>query len=392
MPGIKITRRIIIILLALIGVFIGSTVLSLKRPGTERTTIAASSPPPNFGITGKVDLGDVKKIAYSSSGNHFWVLSNSGIISVYTRKGAKVYSTDAGPANAIALSPDGDYACVYSACNPAYKKVLFLDKNGNQLWKMDLDGAAWCADSANTDDGVSFLIGTGSKRIYSVFINKKSRRYKRWRVPGAVLSINIDRAGRNITYTTWQNSAIERSTIAGSNIWSVKTDLAKLYYLRQIVGSKKILAYTLPDDEANNGAFEFYNGSGKRILRGWLNAAEEESITVSSSGDYFCISSKKLIKHKGNSMKENHVVLFDKSGSMLWEKGSPFFKPSIVLMAANGYVVLSDGKKSLFTVNVAGELKPSIKLPSEIDSSVASPDGSQVIIRSGKIAYIVSIL
>jgi hypothetical protein len=201
--------------------------------------------------------------------------------------------------------------------------------------------------------------------------------------------MNIDRTTKDVTYTTWQSSVIEHSTITGSNIWTVKTDPTRLYYLHQITRSRKVFACSLPGNDEDGAKYELYNSLGKPVFRGLLDTAEDESIKISPTGDFLCISSKKMIKHKGNFMRENHVILIDNSGNKLWEEGSPFFRPSVTLMTGNGFVILCDGKNSLFTVNVEGDLKPSIKLPSKINDSVASPNGSQILLRNGKTIYIV---
>lgn len=367
------------IIIALLCLLVSCAVVSLVGPG-NRSLPADKAAFPKVLLVRKIPASDARIIELSQSGKHFCILRRSETIEVHSSDGVLAYSAQVPGADRAVISADASYAMVFSERDPADRALTFVDSNGKVCWKMDAEGAVWCADACDADKGARFAVGTAERYVYIIDIGPRSRRYRRWRAPGAVVSLYANEDD-SLTYGTWQDSAVCRSTVRGRTLWREDADRASAQQMHPLHNSARALVCSVPGSYGADGEFRLLDDSGATILRGDLCASENARIIPAPNGRYICVASRRLIIHKGKSMPEKHAVLIDERGGKLWEKGSPFFQAEPVLVTAAGFVLLSDGKNALFAVSPSGEMQRCWKIPARIEQSVASRDGSRLLLK-----------
>lgn len=347
--------------------------------GNNSSAIAKQNAP-KVSIDWELPIGPIKHLAFSSCGKFVYVFTADNVLCAYTSSGAKSFEVRDSWADRIVVCPGGKYAMLYSHINPAKQTLTFLDSQGNVYWKLNVSGAVWCADASFSQDRAKFVVGTGQGYVYVVELGERRKRYKRWRVPGAVTSINIDSDAKNITLGTWQESAIMRTTESGKRAWERAANPTCLQYVDLLYASNRVVVRSVPNKYGSDGALIVLDGDGGRIWQRSIDNIEKTRILAAPNGEYYCLGYSKSIEHKGNSINERHGILLNASGRKIWDKGSLFFQSDPICVTNNGCVLLSDGKKNLFTMTSSGDMDPSIKLPADIQRSIPSRDGFRLIL------------
>ena len=332
-------------------------------------------------IEWQLPVGSIKYLAFSSCNKFVYASAADGALYAYTSSGVKSYSVREPEVDRIVVCPSGKYAMLYSHINPSAPKLTFLDSQGRVYWKMNVDGAVWCADASFSQDRTKFVVGTGKGYVYVIELAKSHKRYKRWRVPGAVVSINADSETQNITLGTWQDSAVLRATERGKRIWEHDSHSMCLQYVESLSASDRIIVRSVPNKCGSDGTLTVLDGEGNRIWQKTIDNMEKTRILTTSNGEYYCLGYNKPIEHKGKSIIERHSILLDASGRKIWDKGSLFLQADPMLVTRAGCVLLSDGKNGLFTMTPSGDMDPSIKLPAQIGRSIASGDGFRLLLH-----------
>jgi len=374
--GTSITA-VVLAALALLGL----GVPALLRVGSESGSWAVSEKALQVKIAWKRNSPDLSYFAFAPGGRYFYTAARGGKLSVYSADGKPYYSTTIAGCDRLALSPNAGWALAYKCLNPADSTIVFLDSQGHAFWKTSVTGAVWSADVCAIADGARFVVGTGKRCAYVYDLTKTGRRYKWWRTPGVVVSINIDPNGNNVSYGTWQDSAIARANIDGSELWRRDLDAASLHYLQALDSSDRMLLRSVPNCRAADGEFCVLDASGGVVWRGELNAASRARVICSPNGRFVCLGLVQSMEHKGKSVCENHAALYDESGKKLWEKGSMFFQAEPLAVTSSGEAILTDARGGLFIVRGKGELESSVKLPGSVVRSTQSHDGSALLVQ-----------
>lgn len=359
-------------------------VLALIAYGTAANTARVS-------IGWSIPVGPVRSLALSPCGHYAAAVSGDGHVSLYDPSGMRCYSTRLLKIDSAVVSPDGKFTLAYSRMDRGNPFITILDGGGRVYWKMKVSGAVWSADACRSKDGARFAVGTGDRRIYVIDIGRGHKRYRRWRVAGTVVSVGLDRDGEKITFGAWQESVIGCGTARGKRIWeSDVVDSASLHFVRTLEASDRALVRSVPNKVGGEGVIAMYDAEGDIIWQTKANPSGETRVLASPNGRYVCLGRETLIEHKGKCMRERHTVLLDSRGRRLWEKGSLFFPASPILVSSTGVVLVSDGKNGLFIISRSGDIEPSVKLGAPIHCSIASRDGSRVLVHcvNGKLCMI----
>lgn len=321
-----------------------------------------------------------------SASNHFYVLRRDGTVNVHSPSGVRLWTAQLPESADAALSADGDCVMAYYDRNPADSSVTFIDSTGSPIWQTNVDGAVWCADSCKSDRASRFFVGTGKGRVYVIDVGERAKRYRRWRMPGAVVSLGAD--GDTVVAASWQRSAVRMADDRGRKAWEVEGEPTGVHLVRPLDG--RVLVEFSPTDARADGSYEVLDSSGQRLFGGVVSVDECTRVIPAPGGRYVCTGVCRLITHKGKSMRERHTVLMDDSGRVLWEKGSPFFQAVPLAVTRTGYVVISDGKSSIFLISPAGEMRPALKVHSPVRDCIASRDGSRLLLdcRDGTLVLV----
>ncbi|MCX6345097.1 MAG: WD40 repeat domain-containing protein, partial [Armatimonadetes bacterium] len=331
-------------------------------------------------IAWRIQTNDVAHLAIAPGGRYFCTVDRKNHLNVYTIAGKQCYSAVIAGMDRAIVSPDGSYTLAYSYLDQSTSQVVVLDSAGQVCWKMNVSGAVWSADACLADGGSRFVVGTGKRCIYVFDIHGAARRYRWWRTPGAVVSLNIAPDTKSIIYGTWQDSALVRSDFDGNKLWQRNLDSASLHYVEQMGSPEKLMLRSMPNRRGVDGEFCLINADGVMIWKGILDVSAGTHVVCSSDGRFVCLGYRQVIEHKGKSVSEKHAILFDEAGERLWEKGSMFFQADPKLVTSNGEALLSDSKGALFIMRRNGAMEGLGKMPAPIIRSALSRDSKSLLL------------
>lgn len=323
---------------------------------------------------------------YSSSGI-LLIRRANGSLDAFSASGDPLYSVKLHPDYEVVPGSSGDCLMAYYPRNPARREIMFFDKTGKQIWSTHTDGAIWCADACADGEKTRFVAGTGRGFVYVVEIGKNTRRYRRWRMPGAVASLAVHPEGEYVVVASWHRTSIRKATLRGARLWEARAAPAVIHSVKLLPASGKVYVEGTPLRNGDDGAYSILDDSGRSILAGDIPVRDDTRVIASPGGKFVCRGVTRLITHQGKSMWERHAILTNSEGKLLWEKGSPFFQAVPLAVTDKGYVIISDGKNSVFIVSPSGEMRSSVKLQSGVRSCVASADASRLLAecRNGKL-------
>ena len=354
---------------------------ALLKVGRDSSSWAVGGRTLQVKVAWKTNSAGLTYFAFAPGGRYFYTVTRPNKLSVFTAAGKPCYTVSIPGCDRLALAPDAAYALAYKYQNPADSTIVFLDSRGRVSWKTSVTGAVWSAAACAIPGGARFVLGTGKRCAYVYDVTKTSRRYRWWRAPGVVASINIDPSGNNITYGTWQESSIARVSIDGQKVWDTNMDPASLQYLQTLDTPDRMLLRSVPNRRGAQGEFCVLDADGGVVWRGELSAAAGARMICSPNGRYVCLGALEMMEHKGKSVTEKHAVLYDESGRKLWDQGSMFFHVEGLLVTSDGEAVLVDAKGGLFIVRGKGDLETSVKLPGSVVRSVQARDGSALLVE-----------
>ncbi len=381
-------RSIAVLVSLLITCLVGATILrtTLGRP------VVPTGKPPVIAMGWSISTSAIRDIHFSNSGQYVSTVTADGKVTCYDQAGKQVFVSTVPNADRAVVSPDAKCTLVYSHLNPMNTTLTFLDSTGQVDWTMDVSGAVWSADSALCRAGAYFAVGTGNRYVYLVTIGPRAKRYRRWRAPGAVVSVVFNADSQSLTYGTWETSSICRSDLSGHRDWQNDADPACLQYVQSLWESDRLLSLSVPNNANSDGEASLLDSDGTPLATCEMDSSNAAHAISCPNGAFICVGYKKSIQHSNKSVLERHAALYDSSGRVLWDKGSMLMQLAPILVTKGGFVLVDDGKKALFVVSPSGELKQSCRLPSTMVSSIVSRDGSRALVKcANEKAYLLKI-
>lgn len=340
---------------------------------------AAQGQAPDVAASWSTPSAGLQSVAFDAGGQHLALVYRGGRIDCRSVSGAQQWSATIADATSAVLAPGASFLLAYSEFDPTRTSVTIVDVRGKALWKRNVAGAVWCADACLTADGVRFVVGTGERYVYVFDVGAHRRRYRRWRVPGVVVSVSIDPDGQRVCYGTWQRSTIGCATARGRNVWESKAESSSLQYLDRLQAPNTLLLRSMPNNPILDGEFALLSAKGRVRWSGKLDSSRSARVVVSPNGSFACVGYTKAISHKEEAEREQHAVLYDRSGKRIWDKGSLFFRAYPLLVTSSGYVLVQGTENELFWIGHSGEPDPSIKLGTRVRTTWMSRDGSRVL-------------
>lgn len=336
---------------------------------------------PSLGVLWTAPVERVSYLTATPDGSFVGVVHPGGEIVCRGPSGSVRWRAVIPGSDALTLSPDGAYALVFTRLDPTARNVIILDSEGNTHWKLVVSGGVWSADACSTDAGARFVVGTGDRHVYVIDVGEKRKRYRRWRAPGAVVSLNIDPTGERVIYGSWQKSAVGRQAVDGKRLWVQDRTSSHLQFVEALHSGDRILVRSRPNAAVSDGELAMLDSSGTVI---WSESEDPKlslSVVCSPDGSYICTGYSREITHEGKSVREDHAVLRDAYGARLWDKGSLFFDPTPLMVTSDGYVVVCAGEKALFTISPGGDLQPAIRLPAAVKQALPTRDESRLVLE-----------
>ncbi len=366
-----ITALGLVLVIASVSVFVRkSAPLAAKQPAVG---------PPVLSVGGNAGVDSCRFLTVSSDGSVVGAISAGGVLHVFDWQGQPVFSAPLKTHNRAALAPGGKFTLLYSHRDLSNTSVTFLDSSGREHSSMDVGSAVWSADGVLTDGGVRFAIGTGAGMVYIVDLSRSGRRHKRWRVPGAVVSVSMDSDGQQVNYGCWQRSVVGCATWSGEKRWEEKTDPSVLNYVERLSASRTACVL-VPNRSGSAGSLWIMRGDGEKLWETKVGQSARPKAVIAKNGRYVCRSYSRAIRHERNTVVERHGVLVESPGKTLWDKGSLFFQADPLFVTSSGYVVVVGSKNRLYILSRTGEVKPSLELPSRLRLAVSVRNGAKLVI------------
>lgn len=372
------TLRCIAVLVALLAAcLVGAAILraNLSRP------IITGGKMPTVQLTWSIPAAGVRAVRFSSLGDYMCTVSKDGEVACYGSSGSKCFTATVPGATEAVVAPDGSFTLAYAKRDHENTSLVFLDSTGRVEWQMKVAGAVWSADAGCRDDGACFAVGTGERYVYLVTVGRTAKRYRRFRAPGAVTSVALDPSGEHVFSGTWQDSTIRRNNLTGREDMRVDAYPSDLQYVQVMADSDRIFVRSTANRAGADGEAVLLESDGSELSRYPLDASQSMRAIASPDGLFVCVGCNKAIQHSGKSMPERHAALYDYAGRRLWDKGSVLLQVTPILVTTNGFVLVGDGKRSLYVVSPAGQIKQACKLPAPMLDSVASACGSRALVK-----------
>ncbi|MFQ3548431.1 MAG: hypothetical protein SNJ70_01600 [Armatimonadota bacterium] len=266
--------------------------------------------------------------------------------------------------------------------NPAKKEVNFYNSEGDKIYTLNTESAVWCGDVYSVDSLTRFTIGCGDGSVYFVDILDGKISESKWILPGAVVSLQFNSSGSIVLYSIWQRSEIGMLDVKnGSRILQMDTKQSYLPYLSRYSSGERY--FMRAEENRYGGGLQTYllDSNGLRLWYRNFNSSIASDVLVSSNGNYLCIKQRKFISHKGDRVEEKVAELFDSDGNKKWKKGSIIYPVIPIIVLDDGGVIFSDGKRTLFSASVNGDVSLSLRLPAEYVDSRSSNDGNSILIK-----------
>lgn len=317
----------------------------------------------------------IRSVSFSASGHYVCTVSRGGLIDCYDSSGALRFSASVPGVDSAVVAPDGRCTMAYSQMNRANTRVTFIDQNGQVQWQMRLPGAIWCAEAGSRGDEACFAVGTGARHVYLIGIDRSSKRYRRWKTPGAVCSISMSSDCEKVIYGTWQRSSVSCSDATGHKHWQLEADPASLHHVRALGKSERLFLCATPNRWNGDGQAWLADEEGRLGIELPLLFGEKTKAMPSPDGSYICTGYTRSILHSGKSTPEKHAALYDRDGRKLWDKGSLLMPIAPLLVMPGGFVLASGAGNAILAVSPSGEVRQVCKTPSPVVGSFQSRDG-----------------
>lgn len=374
------TLRSLAVLAILLAVLVGG--VAIMRANVSRPVIVGGKMP-TARVMWCTPASNVHHVSFSPSGRFICTVSSDNAVTCYSSAGIKRFSTVVPGADTAVVSSAGDCTLAYSALNRANRRLTFLDGAGRVVWQMSVAGAVWSADTTDWEDQANFVVGTGAGYIYSISIHGASKRYRRWRVPGAATSVAVDPTGSSVCSGTWQMAAVSKSDLTGHRDWQMSADPSCLHRVQTLADSDRLLLHSVPNRWGVDGEASLMESNGDVLSTFQLSASQRTRAMASPDGCFVLTGYVKAIRHSGKSVPEKHVALYDYAGRKLWDKGSLLFPTTPVLVTRGGFVLVAGSKNDILTISPAGVIKQACKLPAPVANAIASWDGSRALLFCG---------
>jgi len=326
-----------------------------------------------------IRVGRVRSVVLSPRGDLITVAPLSGGIRWYSISGESLGCARPEGFDTGLVSPGGELALFYSYRHPYNTRVIFTRPSGEIFWQRSVSGAVWCAAAGEDQDGPVMAVGTGKGYIYIFRVSDRRKRYVRWRLKGAIVSLDFDSDSKSVFHGTWHDSFIGRYTLRGCRLWRMESTTASLQYVEALTEKNRLFVVSTPNVRGRASEYTLFTAGGRILREGIIGPEPGSRIVHSPNGDYICRGYHKLISHKNKSVREKHAVLYDSTGAVVWDKGSLIMPVCPVLVTRRGTVLVTDGNKSLYFVERSGDVRPSIELPSRIVSSIGARDASKAV-------------
>lgn len=390
------------------GVALGLLCLAAVWLYSSSTRAADKKPTPSAPLTllWRRPIAGFRGAALSPQGELIALASGAkGAVSLWhwrTQPNKPLWVHAATNASSVDVSAAGSFVVAWAALDPAQPEFTVLrGEDGTTLSHRTLDGAVW--DAQLSTDGVCAGVVTGGKSLWLYTLSdqpyrpgKAEKRIRQWSLGGigASVAITSPPAASYLVTGAWDDSSVACYTLLGKRLWQYPENalarhrLADRLFTAQISGNGKyILGTSYGNVRESDPILYLWRSDGGGTPQ-WKTELGDDAFyptaQITADGRFVAVSYLHQIVRGERSLSEHRLRLMDRDGSLLWSHGGLLFSPTLVALAPDGGVLVSDGQKTLYALRGKdGRIVASYPQPGLVRQTALSADGQVLLVYTG---------
>ena len=376
------------------------------RPVGPRTTDKKAPPAATLSLLWQRQIAGFRGAALSPQGELIALSSGAkGTVSLWhwrTQPLKPLWVHPATNASSVDVSAAGSFVTAWSALDPAQPEFTVLrGEDGATLSHRTLDGAVW--DAQLSADGVCAGVVTGGKSLWLYTLSdqpyrpgKSEKRIRQWSLGGIGDSVAITSppAASYLVTGAWDDSSVACYTLLGKCLWqypentAARHKMADRLFTAQISGNGKyILGTSYGNVRESDPTLYLWRSDGGGTPQ-WKTELGDDafypSAQITADGQFVAVSYLHQIVRGERSLSEHRLRLLGHDGGLLWNHGGLLFSPTLVALAADGGVLVSDGRKTLYALRGKdGRIMASYPQPGLVRQTALSADGRVLLVYTG---------
>ncbi len=258
-----------------------------------------------------------------------------------------------------------------------------------------VEGAVW--NVALSRDGSKAVIGTGQRYVYVIPVApggpQAPQPAARWRTPGIPDSVALASAEPLALLGTWQDAGVSAFALDGTVRWRHdEPEPARLYSVCLSRDGSTAVGASAHGPRESDARLHVWDAATGRPL--WTRDLEgfHPRALITRRGQFVAVTYVRTLSYRTGDAVERKLVLFDRRGRRLWEKGGVYFSPELVALSSDGRrLTVTDGASTLYTLDAGGRILSYLRLPPNpktgarpaIREAIATPDGEHLLVRRG---------
>ena len=329
-----------------------------------------------------------------SSDNTFFatVTAPNDTITLRYQTGKAVWRRQVPGTTNVEVAPKGNLVIAFAALDLTKPTLSIIrgEKVG-QISNFVLDGAIWDVDISN--DGTMACAVTGNHSLY-VFPLDAPQNYHHWHTDGIGNSVAISKDGTSIIAGMWDESGVACFTRKGDLVWRYpeeaeqrKAVMNRLFEAQIAQHGRFVLGVSYANIRQGDATIYLWrkDGSGKPL---WTHDLGEDNYypkaQITANGEFVVVTYLHNITHGQKRAAERRLLVLDRLGDTVFEKGGLLFSPNLVTVSPTGNTVtVSDGQYALYNVNSNGRISASKTMDKLIHQTIASEDGRLILVYTG---------
>jgi hypothetical protein len=340
-----------------------------------------------------IEIDGFRSAAISADNSYFATVSSpKDTITLRHQSGAVVWKRSVPGMTNIDVAPNGRLVMAFAALDLTRPEIdIIQGAKGDRLSKYVLDGAIWDVNISN--DGKTACVATGNHSLYKFSLTEHPS-YRHWHTDGIGNSVAISKDSSAIIAGMWDESGVACYNANGDTMWQYPKDedqrkgvLNRLFEAQIEQGGRYVLGVSYANIRQGDATIYLWrkNGDGRPL---WTRDLGQNNYypkaQVTANGNYVVVTYLHNITHGQQSAAERRLLVLDRVGDTVFEKGGLLFSPNLVTVSPDGSTVtVSDGQRVLYNVDSNGHISASKTMDHLIHQTIASENGRLVLVYTG---------
>jgi WD40 repeat protein len=340
-----------------------------------------SSGLPGISLLWSKSVGGVQAISLSQKATRLAIATVEGKVAVWAAQdGIPIWATANQTCNSIQVSDGPGFVLEYTQLALDSRQiVLRKGETGAVAWKDTFFGAVWCAAFNQTGNWLAVGTGDGVVHLFDLLHGGTEQNIT---LAGTPTSVQFDPITDRLYVGHWDKSGVSCFTLRGEDVWDVSGEMDRIYRIFWV--GPKFITYLGSSNRSGKSpvAYVVRSESGTLLWAyGFDDGDESASAQTSDTAGLTAISFALPKQISGGVLMEQRLAVIDRSGQMQWEKGGPFWSPTLISLTPdqNGMVVY-DGQRTLYRLDAQGRTVAKAFLSDVLKKWSVSSDGSSLLV------------